>query len=194
MRCVLISSAYFNHSTKCNKVWCLSNWKTGYKPTPWMSACNRTQPPWVQQGHPQPEQMLQLACQSVLHWPKPPLFIFWMERITYSTLFSSGMWNFVAVGHLWKLTNKHSQGSHHQICMYHAILTKMNLVWTLEIHTSTMSSLFREGVQICHVNLHSSNIIINQDFILVKIFGVSPCWQLAFWDDTTVSCRWIHTF
>jgi hypothetical protein len=119
---ILVSRAYFNHSTKCNKLWCLSNWKTRYKPTPWMCACNKTQPPWVQQGHPQPEQMLQLPCQSVLHkvslnWPKTPLFIFWMKGITYSTPFSSRMWNFVAVGHLWTLTNEHSHGAHHQICM-----------------------------------------------------------------------------
>jgi hypothetical protein len=81
MLCILVSREYHNHSTTCNKLWCLSNWKTRYKPSPWMCACNRTQPPWVQQGHPQ--QMLQLACQSVLHkvrlhWPKTPIFIFWM--------------------------------------------------------------------------------------------------------------------
>jgi len=85
MLCILVSHAYFNHSTKCNKLWCLSNWKTKYKPSLRMCACNRTQPPGVQPGHPQPEQMLQLACQSVLHkvslnWPKTPLsFSEWKE-------------------------------------------------------------------------------------------------------------------
>lgn len=98
MLCILVSHAFFNHSTKCNKLWCLSSWKTRYKTSPWMCACNRTQLPWVQQGHPQPEQILQLACKAVspkviLNWPKTPLFISWMERITYSTPFSSRMWN-----------------------------------------------------------------------------------------------------
>jgi hypothetical protein len=42
-------------------------------------------------------------------------------------------------------------------------------------------------VYTCHVNLDSRKIITNQDLILVKVFGVTPCWQLVFWDDKMVS-------
>jgi hypothetical protein len=132
--CILVSRAYFNYSTKCNKLH-LSNWKTRYKPSPWMCACNRTQLPWVQQGQPQPQQMLQLACQSVLHkvslnWRKTPLFIFWMERITYGTPVFFPNVEFCSCGASLDINKwAFSWCPSSDLQVISAIQTKVNLVW-----------------------------------------------------------------